>query len=270
MMEKEEFQIRIMDYLSGAMDKDESSLFLQEVATDPNWQKQLKAAQDSWEQLERLEGEVPEPSEQMDAGFYNMLYKEVEASESKGVSILDQFRELLGQVWRPQLAFGMLLLGIGLAAGYLLNEKDGVEPVNTAVVNSKETEEVREKLVLTLLDQPSANKRLQAVSEATKLNSATESIINALFTTLNNDPNINVRLAALESLSRYVEKPEVRMGFIQAISKQESPLVQIALADLMVKLQEKSSVESMKQLLEKPGIDTTVKQKIEESINHII
>jgi len=51
---------------------------------------------------------------------------------------------------------------------------------------------------------------------------------------------------------------------------QDSPLVQIALADLMVALQEKASVESMKQLLEQPNIDRTVKQKLQESINHII
>ncbi|MEX0288885.1 MAG: HEAT repeat domain-containing protein [Flavobacteriaceae bacterium] len=269
-MEKEEFQIRIMDYLSGQMDEKQRAMFEKEIASDPECQKQFDAAQSTWKQLDNLERTIPEPSESMDTAFYGMLYDQVEAMESTSVSFLDQLLKLLQRLWKPQLAYGIILLGIGLVAGYLMNDQGNVEPANTTIVDSNETEEVREKLVLTLLDQPSANKRLQAVSEATKLNSATESIINALFTTLNNDPNINVRLAALESLTKYVEKPEVRMGFIQAISKQESPLVQIALADLMVRLQEKSSVDSMKQLLEKPGIDTTVKQKLEESINHII
>ena len=260
----------MVDYLSGRMDEKQKALFEQFIATHPEHQKQFDTAQFTWNQLGDLEEVGPEPSESMDAAFYNMLHQEVTYAERKPKSFSAQIQSVIGQLWRPQLAYGIILLGIGLAAGYFMNNQESIAPTKTALVNTSETEQVRERLVLTLLDQPSANKRLQAVSEATKLNSATESIINALFATLNNDPNINVRLAALESLTKYVEKPEVRMGFIQAISKQESPLVQIALADLMVKLQEKSSVDSMKQLLEKPGIDTTVKQKIEESINHII
>jgi len=71
-------------------------------------------------------------------------------------------------------------------------------------------------------------------------------------------------------MAKYAETPEVRMELVKSIGLQDSPLVQIALADLMVALQEKTSIESMKELLEKPDIDTTVKQKLEESINHII
>jgi hypothetical protein len=87
---------------------------------------------------------------------------------------------------------------------------------------------------------------------------------------LNTDTNVNVRLAAVTSLSKYVENPKVREGLVMSITKQESPLVQIALADLMVTLKEKKSINSMETLLQQPDINIHVKQKLEESIKQII
>jgi len=87
---------------------------------------------------------------------------------------------------------------------------------------------------------------------------------------LNTDTNVNVRLAAVTSLSKYVDNPKVREGLILSITKQESPLVQIALAELMVTLKEQKSIDSMETLLQKPDINSAVKQKLEESIKQII
>lgn len=267
-MENEAFEILMMEYLSGTLDQGGMKEFEKILSENPDFQKQFEGLSQTWGQLDHLE--TPEPSQEMDERFFDMLHRESQKVEKSSDSSENWFAKLLASLWKPQFAYGLLLLGIGLGMGYFLNSDKSSEIVNTAVVNNQETEEVREKLVLTLLELPSANKRLQAVSEATKLNSATERIITALFTTLNNDPNINVRLASIESLAKYAENPEVRMGLIQSIGQQESPLVQIALADLMVALQEKASIDSMKQLLEQPNIDTTLKQKLQESINHII
>jgi hypothetical protein len=142
-------------------------------------------------------------------------------------------------------------------------------PAEVLVAND-ETEEVRQKLVLTLLEQPSANQRLQGVSEANKFENADEIVIKALLQTLNSDSNVNVRLAAIESLTNYVDNPTVRQGLVQSIPNQESPLLQITLANLMVALQEKASIEPFKQLLQEKQLDTTVKKRIEKSIQSII
>ena len=133
-----------------------------------------------------------------------------------------------------------------------------------------ETEQVREKLVLTLLEQNSANRRLEGVSEANKIGRVDDRVVDALLRTLNNDPNVNVRLAAIESLTNYVENPKVRQGLIQSIPNQESPIIQVTLANLMLALEEKRSIELFKQLLKKPELDTTVKKKIEKTIESII
>ncbi|MDB4293082.1 HEAT repeat domain-containing protein [Maribacter sp.] len=267
-MEQEKFDIWMMEYLSGELDESEQQAFNDYLQNNPDHKEEYDALSGTWSDLDKTK--VPESSEKMDATFFRMLHTEIERKAEKKSSWFEKLQAFFGPIHKPQLAFGMLLLTIGLSVGYLLNTNEIEEPVYVPVVVNNETEEVRQQLVLTLLEQPSANKRLQAVNEAAKLNDANEHVIRALFTTLNNDPNINVRLVAIESLAKYVETPEVRMGLVQSIALQDSPLVQLALADLMVALQEKTSIESMKQLLQKPDIDNTVKQKLEESINHII
>ncbi|WP_431130527.1 hypothetical protein, partial [Flagellimonas flava] len=59
---------------------------------------------------------------------------------------------------RAQWVFGLFLLGLGISVGYFLNSKSKDIPVENVVVN-EETESVRQKLVLSLLEQPSANQR---------------------------------------------------------------------------------------------------------------
>ena len=180
------------------------------------------------------------------------------------------FLERLFSIFRPQLAFGILLLVIGLGAGYYFAPLMGRDQPTQISVNGNETAEVRQKLVLTLLDQPSANQRLQGVGEANKFENADDIVIKALLQTLNHDSNVNVRLAAVESLTNYVDNPLVRQGLVKSIPNQESPILQITLANLMVALQEKASIEPFKQLLKQKELDTTVKKRIEKSIESII
>jgi hypothetical protein len=67
-------------------------------------------------------------------------------------------------------------------------------------------------------------------------------------------------------LRQFADEPQVREGLIQSITRQESPLVQIALADVMVGLQEKRSVKQLQRLLEQENLDETVKIKIKETV----
>lgn len=117
-----------------------------------------------------------------------------------------------------------------------------------------------------MLENPTATERLKAVSYTQELNKVDDKVIDALLTTLNSDPNENVRLVTLEALVQLGNYPKVREGLVQSLMKQESPLVQVALADAMVKLQEKRSVKEFKQLLQKENLNKAVKGKIEKTI----
>jgi HEAT repeat protein len=93
-----------------------------------------------------------------------------------------------------------------------------------------------------------------------------EQVVNALLSTLNNDPNVNVRLATLDALAVLGQDAAVRQGLVHALTKQESPLVQSALADVMVQLQVRRSVKPMKEMLQQGNLNEAVKTKIENSI----
>ena len=94
--------------------------------------------------------------------------------------------------------------------------------------------------------------------------------MDALFTTLNEDPNVNVRLATLDALVKLAHDPKVREGLVRSIDLQDSPIMQSAIADVMVKLQEKSSVQYLQKLLGKKDLNQMVKINIEKSIQKLI
>ncbi|MCB0372805.1 MAG: HEAT repeat domain-containing protein [Muricauda sp.] len=264
-MKEDKFEIQAVDFISGSMTEDEARRFEKFLDENPRYQEKFNDLQDAWGMMEEIDS--PKPSEKMDEAFFEMLSNEMDKQRSK--SSKSGLLSWFPIIFKPQLAYGIFLLALGLGIGYVLAPTTASGPTEVLVANH-ETEEVRQKLVLTLLEQPSANQRLQGVSEANKFENADEIVIKALLQTLNSDSNVNVRLAAIESLTNYVDNPTVRQGLVQSIPNQESPLLQITLANLMVALQEKASIEPFKQLLQEKQLDTTVKKRIEKSIQSII
>ncbi len=266
-MKESEFEIKAIAYLKEEISKEDKHEFEVFLNANPAYQEEFDLLAASWRQLAKMES--PEPSENMDSLFFEMLNSEIEKGKKK-TNGWSGLQALVFNVLRPQLAYGVLLLFIGLGVGYFMKQDDTFQAIEPQSVSSEENQEIHEKLVLTLLEQPSANKRLEGVSEANKISTVDETVINALLKTLNNDANVNVRLASIESLTNYVGNPKVRQGLIQSIPHQKSPIVQVTLANLMLALEEKKSIEPFKQLLKNKELDSTVKKKIESTIASII
>lgn len=262
-MEHKEFKESIADYITENCSKQKKIAIEQFLKENPASKQEVE------EMKILLNGfdEEFELSSAMDMKFYAMLNAE-EQKENK-VSLFVKLATVLQAKLVKQLVYTFAILMIGFFVGSSMNF-EGKETIKTLSLAQNETEDVRSQLVLALLEQPSVNKRLQAVNEASKLSSVTQTITKALFSTLNNDTNVNVRLSAIEALSNYTDMPEVREGLIASIGKQESPLVQIALADLMVVLQEKKAIKSFKKLIEKEDVNESAKEKMKESIERII
>jgi anti-sigma factor RsiW len=168
------------------------------------------------------------------------------------------------------LAYSILLVVIGVALGRWFNG-----PATAAAPSSerKQLEELtaqvsdmRDMMMKSLLQNPSASERIRGVSFTSELTTVKPDVIDALLATLNNDPNVNVRLMTLEALTHYASYPAVRAGLVESISGQESPLVQAALADVMLKLQEKNAIRPFKKLLQQKDLNSLVRIKIETAI----
>lgn len=267
-MEQKKFDLWMMEYLSDSLEEDARIEFEAFLADNAEYRENFEKLNGTWKDLGKIS--IPEPTAKMDEGFFDMLNSEIEKTENlknKSSSWVSTMAELL---WKPQMAYGILLVVMGLSLGYLLKSDTTNTAIETTVVRNPETENVREQLVLTLLEQPSANKRLRGINEANKIQIVDDKVISALLKTLNNDTNVNVRLAAIESLTNYLDNPIVRGGLVQSIVKQDSPIVQVTLANLMVALQEKKSIEPFKTLMRTKELNTSVKQKLETTIKSII
>jgi hypothetical protein len=206
----------------------------------------------------------PVPSEDLDLKFYGMLSIEKEKSKSKKFDFVSWFTS---ESWIPKLSVSLVLLVLGFVGGSILQKSTGGGEVKEL---AKEVSGLKEMMMISMLEKESATDRLKAVSLSEEIQGPSKKVTEALFKTLNADPSVNVRLAALDALHNYSKSPTVREGLVRSIAQQDSPLVQIALAELMVSLQEKSSVKELKKILEQKATPKEVKQRIQESIKVLI
>ncbi|WKN40925.1 HEAT repeat domain-containing protein [Tunicatimonas pelagia] len=261
---KEEHTLLIMDYLEGHWNDQKEAKLQQLLASGEISQEELSDWQMLYEESPQLP--TPAPSSQLRENFYSMLGSWEQAqTPSWWQRLLQSFNT---SIRVSQLVTAILLLLVGVAVGFWLSPVQRYESQIGQL--SSEVQQMREAMVLTLLEQPSAMQRLKAVSISTDLSSSTEKIHHALLRTLNEDAQVNVRLAALEALLPYAHNSLVRQGLVQSIAQQNDPLIQIALAQAMVQLQEKQAVAPLKDLLEKESLNQDVQQTIEQSLEILI
>lgn len=264
---------KLEDWLHNDLDKADRLSVDKHLAECVNCQEEFAADKQLWESLGKMK--VPEPREEMRVNFYAMLDNFKAAEEtSKPFSFqtfIERIREFVLPQWAVQLAFSLLLVGLG----WVIGSKTSKSNVSATAYQQKietlatQVEDMKTTMMLALIENPSATERLRAVSYTSDITHADEKVINALFTTLNNDLNVNVRLVALEALTQFAKDAVVREGLVKSLAVQDSPMVQVALADVMVKLQEKGSVKELRKLLNKEGLNDLVKNKIEQTIKDL-
>ncbi|MBV6645928.1 MAG: HEAT repeat domain-containing protein [Cyclobacteriaceae bacterium] len=252
-----------MDYLSGTLEVGQQSLLMEFLNKHQDLHQELLEDERIWEQLSQIP--TPVPSKLMDEKFEAQLqgYIMAQSTRKMGFEGLQPFFAWLAKGW--QVGLVALVFGFGLA-WLMPNSHADSDQLSALQV---EMQDMKRMMMLTLIEQPKAQERIKAVSIARELPTADQKVINMLASTLNSDPNVNVRLAALSSLERYWKVPEARQVMIMAIGNQESPVVQSAIADTMLALREKSSVQELEKLLNGKTIDEGVKTKIELTIKKL-
>ncbi|SDL51112.1 Putative zinc-finger [Catalinimonas alkaloidigena] len=259
---------RLVDWCTDQLPPPEQLRLEAHIATCGDCREELHAVRHLWRHLGHLP--APQPSDQARVRFDAMLTT-FKAQEATRWQASDWWAQLVSWVVSPpvvRLAYSVCLIGVGLAAGYFLNHPPATNPAQQDQIQAltSEVQQMQELMMLSLLENPSASERLRAVSYTKEIHQVDDRVLEALLTTLNRDPNVNVRLVTLEALVALADDPHVREGLVKSLSHQESPLVQAALADAMVQLQEKRSVDALRQLLQQDNLNDLVKTKIEKSL----
>ena len=273
-MHPDQLDIQMMDYVCGHMNPDEQAEFERFLQNNPDAQAEMEALRQTLQMVDDdSQIPVPEPSAAMDTGFYQMLNT---AQKQQRPGFFKRMKSawnnlLASSYFKPALS-GVSMLVVGFFVGSLYTQST-VEPVynNLNTVSNNDRNNEFQAMTVSLLDLPSASKRLQAVNMiATRDNTIEPIVLAALLETLNNDGNVNVRLAVVETLSQYAEVAAVRQGLVAAIPNQQSPMVQVALANLMLKLNEKEAIKPFQDLLEGEQLIEPVKAKLTYTVNELI
>ena len=123
----------------------------------------------------------------------------------------------------------------------------------------------RQLVVLSMLQQQSANDRLAGVTYSNRLSTSDPEIMQALLHSLQYDPSPSVRLAALDALQRADSGskalPATARGLVEAFQYQTSPLVQVALVDSFLELRPPGARDLLQKVSNDPGYSPEVRQR---------
>ncbi|MBF8248054.1 MAG: HEAT repeat domain-containing protein [Bacteroidetes bacterium] len=266
------------DFLMGSFNEHEREEIQSHLKSCPECRQEFESLSMVWNSL----GTLPDqkPSHAMRERFYSMLsaYEQgVRHAETKS-SFITAMNGWVERIWpkQPAIQFvtAMLLFLVGGLIGTRIDQstETTVERTtdNELAELRGEVQAMTRMLTVSLLQQQSASERLRGVSMSYRLEGGDIELSGALLNTLKYDPSPNVRLAALEALAGLLDQDRVRKELIQSLPKQTSPMLQIAMADLMVQMQDPGSKPALQLLLRNPNIDKTVRKRIEDSIKQIL
>lgn len=257
MKEQEEDNIRLVEYLEGALSPAGAAKFELELSKSMDLQQELEALKELYNTM----GEANEltPSKGLDRQFYQFLETEKKNQQEPG-------KRVNLTTWRTLAAAVSLLLIV--AVTYTLQLKQGQQAQISLL--QMQMEETKKLLILSMLQNPSASDRLQAVNVSISETTVDDQILKALAHTLNYDDNVNVRLKAVQAMAQFLGEEEVVNMLLESLLEQSYPQVQIALIEVLTRARKKEALKAFETLLEREELLEVVKGKAAEGIGILL
>jgi HEAT repeats/Putative zinc-finger len=271
-MKCEQIALLLPDYLQESLAPEQRNLVEGHLRSCGECREEVTL----WQKLALL------PQEQPGSGLAHRFHSMLEAYQEGGLEHRQpvgrrwtMLRGLLSGDWMRMPASGLvwavLLLVVGFIAGRSMNSPNPTGPQLAKL--QEELTNTRQLVTLSLLQQRSASERLQAIAQATAWSLSERrpdpKVLDALLHTLGSDNNVDVRLAAVDALARFHNDPQVRQGLVDAMQTQQSPLVQVALIDLMVELKDASVVQQLRKFEQDPNVNPTVRKRAQWGIQQL-
>jgi hypothetical protein len=270
------------DYLQGSLGGERKGIVEAHIAECADCRDEVAV----WQKLALLP--VEQPSAESRLRFEAMLhaYQEGRSDRGKaqfeGAERFERSRARARSGWNfwqwlrtpvGAVAWSAALLLVGLFAGNYYGARTTREPAvakqDEMAKLEIELSNMRQLVVLSMLQQQSASERLQGVSYSQSEKQLDPQVTGALLHTLRYDASVDVRLAALDALSKHSAQPQVRRGVLDALQEQQSPLVQVALIDQLLEWRDPDVAQQLKSFEQKPNLNPTVKQRAEWAVSKL-
>ena len=199
------------------------------------------AENELWKLLGNIEAE--EPSAHLRQGFYRKLER---ASRPTPMARL---RDLLGFSGNIGWITATACLLVGLGSGQLLGNTGQGDGDRLAALEQN-VALLNRDLILDRLDNDTASKRLRGVLDASQVAGDDAEITRALLLRATEDRVQSVRTAAITALGPQLSTPSVSKEFMELLQQTESPLVQLALVDIVLRNGDEQQVLRLLELAE--------------------
>lgn len=227
---------------------------------------EAEALSDTWNRLGAVAAR-PADTERLRSRFNAMLASEMAADAGTPAVMRPGAQHSRLTTWIAAAAAAIVVFAAGLGAG-----RAWPTPAATADLATMrgELHELRQMVTLSLLQQQSASERLRGVTWTQTIEEPDEAVTSALLDALMHDPNVNVRLATVDALARFSARESIRRGAIEALPRQTSPLVQIALIDFVVESRAQGAADTLRRLSEDALADQAVRAHAAQGLAKIL
>ncbi len=253
----------IIDYIDNKLDKNTIVAIARHIEKCPDCKLE-------YEQTKKMLSDISEtplkqPGNELLINFNEILNKE----KSKQQDVNTKTFKLKSNKILWQIAASILLV----ISGYLLGYNTKMTSVKDKQVAEMQTDirEMKQQMyAINMLQNESASRRIKAVNYTEELQNPSNETIKALINTLDTDPSSNVRLAAVYSLSRFKNNSIVKEAFINTLNKQEDPMVQVIIINMLVEMEEVRAVDKLKELLKNTDLNEEVRTQAELGVKVLL
>ena len=204
-------------------------------------------------------GELPQdaPSQQLRRRFYD----ELEHADRR----MHRRRQWLGLFGARGLVAAIGCVLVGVVIGVLLRNSSTADHTQLAQLQ-QQVAILNRNLVLDRLENDSPSKRLLGVIEASDLAEHDPEVSRALLERAVDDRVHSVRSAAIDAIGPRLGTPSVGDELMASLAKAESPLVQLALVDLVLRYGNPQQLEQLVKLSDSGSLHPDVAKHVKSSV----
>lgn len=254
-MNCDEAMERMAGSWKGELPEDERAALAAHLGNCAACRAEDEALSALWREVAALPDSEPSPA--LRARFETMLAAEL-ARERGATVARPEFGRRRAPVgpWVTRFAAIAATLAIGVFAGSQLAQRRDDRQIDAL---RREVASLHETVATALLAGGSSTDRLAGVAYGRGVSGSDPRVAEALLQALLHDPDVNVRLSALEALRPLAGRDPERPKLVAALARQDSPLVQLSLIEVLLDADGEAARGELRRLLDHPRLDPAVR-----------